>query len=150
MRTKIPPPILAVLWAAAMWFAPRLLPGLSVGVLGGWVLGGLFVLAGLAIAIMANRAFRKAGTTINPMDPSQASQIVEGGPFGFSRNPMYLGMALILTGWALWFGHWLNFALVALFVWYITEFQIKPEEEALTAKFGEAYEAYKQKVRRWV
>ena len=87
---------------------------------------------------------------LSPMAPSRASSIVATGLFAWSRNPMYLGMAVALLGLSAWFGTVLGYALVPLFCVYITEFQIKPEERALMASFGAEYEAYMAKVRRWV
>ena len=63
---------------------------------------------------------------------------------------MYLGLTLLLTGWAIYLGAWLALVGPVVFVAYMTRFQIVPEERAMSAKFGEAYEAYRRGVRRWV
>ena len=63
---------------------------------------------------------------------------------------MYLGLALLLTGWAVFLGDAANIALLAVFVGYMTRFQIKPEERALETKFGTSYTNYKRSVRRWL
>lgn len=75
--------------------------------------------------------------------------MVDSGVFGFSRNPIYLGMALILVAWALWLAAPFAWLGVLLFVVVITCWQIVPEEEILLNKFGEPYRLYCQKVRRW-
>ncbi len=70
--------------------------------------------------------------------------------FAISRNPIYLADLLLLAALAVWFGNALNIALLALFVWYINRYQIAPEERALAQLFGEAYAAYRARVRRWL
>ena len=95
------------------------------------------------------RVFRKVGTTVNPVDPDQASMLVVEGPFTFSRNPMYLGMSEMLIGFGFIFGAWLTLPIVALFMIYITIFQILPEEAVMKEKFAD-YDEYCSKVRRWI
>ena len=73
-----------------------------------------------------------------------------GGVFRLTRNPMYLGMALILAAWALWLGNAGGALLLAGFVAFIGRFQIAPEERALRAHFGEEFDAYARRVRRWI
>ena len=84
------------------------------------------------------------------MDPSKASQLVTAGVFRVSRNPMYLGMTLLLIGLALWLGSASPWLIPPLFVIIITVAQIIPEEHALGQVFGEPYAAYRRRVRRWV
>jgi len=76
--------------------------------------------------------------------------MVTTGVFALSRNPMYLGMALALLGLAAWRSTLPGYALVPLFGVCMNEFQIKPEERALLARFGKEFSAYMSKVRRWV
>jgi protein-S-isoprenylcysteine O-methyltransferase Ste14 len=63
---------------------------------------------------------------------------------------MYLGFFLILIGWAIFLSHALSVLLLPAFVWYMNRFQIEPEERALASLFGEAFEAYRTRVRRWL
>jgi protein-S-isoprenylcysteine O-methyltransferase Ste14 len=105
--------------------------------------GILFMLAGLY-------EFQKAKTTFNPMTPGAASSVVTSGVYRVSRNPMYVGFLLLLIGWAIWLSHTLPFFLLPAFVLYMNRFQILPEERALSAKFGKAYDSYQQGVRRWL
>jgi len=111
-----------------------------------WTLLGLGIVAGAAGVLQ----FRRAGTTKNPLTPEAASALVTGGIYRFTRNPMYLGMALILLAVAVFFSNPLGLAGVALFVVWITVFQIGPEERALEKKFGEAFLRYKERVRPWL
>jgi protein-S-isoprenylcysteine O-methyltransferase Ste14 len=150
MRPRIPPPIVMLLAASAMWALHHWLP------LGRWIappwnwLGALAASAGVAIIATAMLTFRKAQTTINPLDPSKASQLVTGRVYRLSRNPMYLGLLLLLVGWALWLGSASPWLVPPLFVIVITVAQIVPEEEALGRLFGERYRAYRQSVPRWI
>lgn len=150
MKTKIPPPVLAILFAAIIWAVDKHLAGGEVAVSFRVPMTALLGASAIALVASANMAFRKAKTTVNPMDPSKASTLVSTGVFTMSRNPMYLAVALLLSAWAVWLGNVFNLASIIGFVWYMTNFQIKAEEEALAKIFGEAYEAYCKKVRRWI
>jgi protein-S-isoprenylcysteine O-methyltransferase Ste14 len=79
----------------------------------------------------------------------RATHLVTDGVFRRTRNPIYLGMAIILLAWMLRLENWLSATGPILFVAFIDAWQIRPEE-ALEAIFGEAYRKYKQKVRRWI
>ncbi len=110
----------------------------------------VLLLVGLGCALGGVIAFRHAQTTVSPTNPGSASAVVDGGIYKFSRNPMYLGMLLLLTALAFTLSNWLCFATLPLFVAYLSRFQIAPEERVLAAKFGPAYDAYRQRVRRWL
>jgi protein-S-isoprenylcysteine O-methyltransferase Ste14 len=84
------------------------------------------------------------------MDPSKASRLVTGGVFRISRNPMYLGLALLLIGWAVWLGSASPWLIPPLFVTIVTLLQIIPEEEALARLFGDQYVEYRRDVLRWL
>ncbi len=150
MRLLIPPPLQGLIALAAMWGIARLAPGLGMEFPARRGLAFAFLGAGLAIELVAVGAFIAAKTTVNPLKPDRASRLVTRGLYRISRNPMYLGLLLLLTGLALWFGNPLNIAVLALFVWYVTIFQIRPEEDALAEKFGAEFDAYRAKVRRWI
>ena len=92
----------------------------------------------------------KNQTTINPLNPYQASFLVNSGIFGFTRNPMYLGMLLILMSISFKFNILGGILICILFKIYITRFQIMPEEEAMEKIFGKDFVEYKKKVRRWI
>jgi protein-S-isoprenylcysteine O-methyltransferase Ste14 len=108
-----------------------------------------FVLA-LALVVAAFLAFRKHRTTYHPQNVDKARTLLTSGIFGFSRNPMYLGMALVLAGWAFYLASPLAVLGVVFFVAYIQRFQIVPEERALGSTFGADYAAYCARVRRWI
>lgn len=84
------------------------------------------------------------------MKPSSAWFLVTSGIHGFTRNPMYFGFLLALVGWALYLGNALAFLFLPAFVLYMNRFQIEPEEQALTALFGQEFVAYASRVRQWI
>lgn len=110
----------------------------------------LFFLAGFGIAVAGILAFRKAQTTIDPTKPQESSQLVTSGIYRFTRNPMYLGLALVLLGWIVQMGMGISFSALVVFVWFISKYQIMPEETILKERFGEPYTKYCQQVRRWI
>ena len=148
LEVKVPPPAVALLFGLLMWLtssvvAPVEFPfGARVGV--------TVVLAsvGLTFGVAGMISFRRARTTMNPTKPSAASSLVTGGVFRFTRNPMYLSLLLYLLAWAAYLSNWLALLFVPVFVLYINELQIKPEERALSALFGAEYASYKARVRR--
>ena len=140
------PPVWLAGHAVAAWLVAHSLPGgpraWAAGP--GWALVAL----GLALALWAAFAFRRARTTIIPHLQPQA--LVTTGPYGLSRNPIYLGDALILSGLCLVWGSLSALALVVLFVWVITARFIRPEEARLSDAFGEAFHDWEGRVRRWI
>jgi len=103
----------------------------------------------VVISCVALIQFYRAKTTTNPKNPSKASSLVTNGIYKYSRNPMYLGLLLILLGWGLWLANAFNVLLAAGFVSYMNTFQIQPEESSLTSLFGTEYKQYCIRVRRW-
>ncbi len=150
LELKIPPPIVGLLVGLAMWALS--LVGPSFGLLPGWRIAvvALLVLAGLAVDLLGLLAFLGARTTVNPLRPERSSALVTGGIYRITRNPMYLGMALLLTAWAVHLGALTAWAGPVAFVLYITRFQIRPEERVLTERFGDDYRAWCARVRRWL
>ena len=149
-RPVIPPPIIALAAGALMWAIARKagLPALDFP--GRIPVAAALAGAGLLIDLVSVAAFVRARTTVNPLAPERANALVVSGLYRFSRNPMYLGMLMILLGWAAWLAQPLALAPVAAFVVLIEVLQIRPEEKALEEKFGEDYREYKKRVRRWL
>ena len=147
---KIPPVAQVLAVAAAMWLIAKYVPALSVAIPARKVLVVLFFCLGGAVAIPGITAFRTAGTTVDPRYPEKASNLVVAGVYRYSRNPMYLGLLLLLIAWALYLSNLLGFAGLPLFVLGMNRLQIRHEEAAMEALFGDEYRAYKQKVRRWI
>ena len=149
-KNLIPPPLVAVILATVIWWFKTDTTILEKP--GQTLIAIAIVLIGTAICIdiTAIYAFYKAKTTIDPLRPEKASMIVTSGPFRFTRNPMYLGLSLLLAGWGLIQNSWLLVPAVIGFVIYMTHMQIIPEEKILAEKFGEPYLRYQQTVRRWL
>jgi len=108
-----------------------------------------FVVAGF-VGIAGVYEFRRAQTTVNPVKVETASTVVDSGIFAYTRNPMYLGLFLLLFGFAYWQQNLISIAFSFTFILYMNRFQILPEERALESLFGASYIDYKQKVRRWI
>lgn len=150
LECKIPPLIYVALFSFAAYLLSIYAPwyriktpyltavGLTVGMLG------------LAIAVTAAVQFKINNTTLSPLNPKRATTFVARGLFCFSRNPMYLGMLLMLTGWVLVLGGLSGVIVVPLFVAVMTKWQILPEERALQESFGKQFSDYKNEVRRWL
>ncbi len=150
LEHKIPPPVVGALVAAAMWLVSALGPQFPIASGPKIALVAILAAAGVAFDLMGLLAFRAARTTINPLKPERASAMVIGGVYRISRNPMYVGLALLLLAWAVYLSAPLPFAGPVIFALYITRFQIKPEERVLRGIFGEEYSAYAARVRRWL
>ena len=150
MRPIIPPPIIGLAIAFCMWLAARSASGLSFDLPHQLFLAGILIAAGLLIEAISVAAFWRRKTTVNPLAPSKSSALVTEGLYRISRNPMYLGMALLLIGWGVYLGNPINLLLIGSFVWIINVAQIKPEERALREIFGAEYDAYARRVRRWI
>ena len=150
LELKIPPPIVALLVAVAMWAIALTATRIEMTPLVRFGAALVFAIAGVGIGILGVIGFRHARTTANPMKPEAASSLVTSGVYRFTRNPMYLGLCLVLVAWALFLSSPLAFLGPILFIAYITRFQIAPEETALSAIFEEEFAAYKAKVRRWI
>lgn len=147
---KVPPPLVALACAGLAWLLVHYSPGLVFPLPGRVWIATAFVLAGITLDLSGLVVFRKAQTTINPLAPGKSTAVVQTGPYAFTRNPMYLGMASVLFGYCVYLANPLSVFSVLVFCAYITRFQIIPEERLLLGKFGEAYARYKDTVRRWI
>jgi protein-S-isoprenylcysteine O-methyltransferase Ste14 len=150
LELKIPPMILLAIAALLMWAIARAAPHLTRPYPGRVLLATALLVLGIAIIGMGLRAFRTASTTVDPRFPENASGVVSSGIYRYTRNPMYLGMLVVLLAWAAQLGNLATVVVPVLFALYITRWQIVPEERALAAKFGAEYEAYRRAVRRWL
>lgn len=150
LELKIPPPVVGALTAAAMWGVSALGPQLSFASGPRYAAVAILVVAGVAFDLLGLVAFRASRTTINPLKPERASALVTGGVYRLTRNPMYVGLGLLLLALTVYLSALLPFAGPVLFVLYITRFQIQPEERVLSGIFGEEYSTYAARVRRWL
>jgi len=150
LEHKIPPPVVGLACAAAMYVAAQYTHVIPIAPLWKWPLVALFALAGLALDFSGLMAFLRRHTTINPLHPEKSSALVTGGVYTITRNPMYLGMASLLLAWSVYLQSPAALLGIAAFMAYITHFQIKPEERMLEQLFGGEFAAYRGRVRRWL
>jgi protein-S-isoprenylcysteine O-methyltransferase Ste14 len=152
MKAKIPPPLVLVACGILMWLTDKLLPRFSfvfpTRLLAFWI----FLLMGVLLLASGASNFLRRNTTIHPdrKSLSKATTLVTTGIYRYSRNPIYLGMAIMLVAWVIFLQNWLSVLGVIIFVLFIDYYQIRPEEQALEKVFGEEYVRYKRRVRRWV
>jgi protein-S-isoprenylcysteine O-methyltransferase Ste14 len=143
-----PPPLIFLGGLAVGFGLEALLPGSSIPDALAWILGGVLLLAGLVLLFSFERAFTQRNTPANPWRPTTA--IATDGPYRLTRNPAYVGMALVYIGIAL-----LSQALwvllpLPLVLAIVDRGVIAREERYLERKFGQEYLDYKRRVRRWV
>jgi protein-S-isoprenylcysteine O-methyltransferase Ste14 len=148
--SRIPPPLWMLVFAALMWGLNRYCP-ISTLVATPWNRLGWCLIAIAPVApLTAIAQFRRARTTINPIELARVTTLVTTGIYRWTRNPMYLGLSVLLVGWAIVLGTLSPFVLPPLFVLLMTQIQILPEERALREHFGDEYERYCRQVGRWL
>lgn len=150
LELKVPPPLVALATAAGMWAISRVTFVVQVDSVVRIAVAVILAFLGGAISTAGIVAFRRARTTLNPTRPDAASSLVTGGIYRVTRNPMYVGLLLVLLAWAAFLGAPWTLAGPVVFVAYMDVFQIGPEERALEAAFGETYAQYVSRVRRWM
>ena len=151
-QVRIAPPILIALCLIASWCLEQgqawpILPatrwhGLRAA------LSGALILGGVGLVLYCARLFKRAQTPIQPWRPT--SDIITSGPYRYSRNPIYLGIAIAGAGIALAFNSWWMLFGVLAFALIANKHVIEREEEYLERKFGEAYSSYRSETRRWL
>ena len=141
----VPPPVIFIGCALIMAYLPNPSP-VTINI----VIAYLIALASSFVGFFSVWQFYKNKANIHPIHLEKSKVFVVSGIYRFSRNPMYLSLAGLLVAWAVYLQSAVSFLGVFLFVYFITQWQIKPEEYWLEKKFGESYLAYKKKVRRWI
>lgn len=150
LELKIPPLLLFAITLALMWATAVMTHDMGMNGILRLVLGTLSLIIGGFIAISGVLGFKRARTTVNPMNPEKASVLVSTGIYQHTRNPMYLGLLFCLFAWACVLDNVFSLFFVVMFPIYMTRFQIQPEERILASVFGQDYETYKKQVRRWL
>lgn len=152
LETRIPPVVQWAVTAAVTWILALLdfdgspLDGQTFD-----VIGIVVALAGLGLGVAGGRSFSRASTTIDPLQPEKSSSLVTDGVYRYTRNPMYLGLTLIIVGWAFVLGSLVGLIVgPGLLMAALTRLQIRPEERVLAEKFGDEYAAFRSRVRRWL
>ena len=145
---KIPPPILVLILVIANYFSSKKIDLIhlpnqdSISI--------LILLIGMLILINPIFKFIKSKTTIDPIKFKKVNKLITSGIYKYSRNPMYLGLLMIVISTSILYLNIFSIITPILFVCWINRFQIKREEIFLTEKFGKEYVSYKTKTRRWI
>lgn len=150
LELKIPPLALFVVILLLSYWLANSLTFASFPFPYSQVISALGILVSGIIGVSAVWEFKKRKTTVNPIKVDNASLVVDSGIFGYSRNPMYLALFILIFCFGYYLQNLLSVSLSFLFVIYMNRFQILPEERALESLFGAEYVDYKQKVRRWI
>lgn len=150
MTFRIPPPIQGLAWAAIMWALAIFSPPITYSFPRRVALVAIVAGLGILIELISVFGFIKARTTVNPINLNKSSDLVTNGFYRITRNPMYLGMLLLLLAWSLYLANPFSLLGIFGFIFVMNEIQIKPEEQALEKIFGQDYLDYKKRVRRWI
>src|ERR1041385_598640 len=124
LKLKIPPPVVALVMAVLMWLLAQAAPRFDVSLPARRVIAAFVALAGVSTAMAGVVSFRRAGTTVNPLRPEKASSLVVSGIYRVTRNPMYLGLLLVLIAWEVILSNALAFIILPAFILYMNHFQI--------------------------
>jgi len=147
-KRKIIPPVYLLMTLLLMWFMDYFVPVYDYVSPPIAYAGIIAVLGGIAMATIAARMFKEVDTGIKPFD--EATALVTGGFYRFTRNPMYMGMFLLLLGVAFLLGSAGALLPIPVFVLIIRNNFVLGEERFMEAAFGQQYREYKTRVRRWL
>ncbi len=145
---KIPPPLLVLILVIANYFSSKKIDLIHLP--NQDLISILILLIGMLILINPIFKFIKSKTTIDPIKFKKVNKLITAGIYKYSRNPMYLGLLMIVTSTSLFYLNIFSITTPFLFYFWINRFQIKREEIFLTEKFGKEYLLYKTKTRRWI
>ena len=145
---KIPPPLLVLILVISNYFSSKKIDVIHIP--NQDLVSIVIFLIGILILIIPVSKFIKSKTTIDPIKFKKVNKLVTSGIYKYSRNPMYLGLLMILISSSIFYLNIYSITTPFFFYWWITKFQIKREEIFLTDKFGKEYLSYKTKTRRWI
>lgn len=145
LDTKIPPPIVTIIILSIIYLFDLNEYNLNTD-----IISILILFIGLIFILSAVIQFVNRKTTVNPTKPHKTTTLVITGTYKITRNPMYLGMLLIIISFAFYKTSIVSIILIPFFIFYINKFQIEPEELEMRKKFGKEYEDYCKKVDRWI
>ena len=146
--TKIPPPILVLILVSSNYFSSKKIDLIHLP--NQDLISIIILLIGILILINPIFKFIKSKTTIDPIKFTKVNKLIISGIYKYSRNPMYLGLLMIVISTSIFFLNIFSITTPFLFYCWINRFQIKREEIFLTEKFGKEYMLYKTKTRRWI
>jgi len=146
--SKIPPPLVVLILVISTFFSSKKIDLIQIPFQS---LISIFILSiGILILLNPVLKFKKSKTTINPIKFKKVNKLVTSGIYKYSRNPMYLGLLMIVISSSIFYLNIYSVLTPLFFYLWINRFQIKREEVFLTEKFGEDYLSYKKKTRRWI
>lgn len=145
---RFPPPLIVLALVAGGYLLHRLLPFPVGDASWRWIVGAGSIALGLAIILTALLQFKRAQTPVEPWQPT--TTIIRHGPYRYSRNPIYLAFCIATVGIGLCLNSWWIIAALLPLVYLLQRLVIRREEAYLEARFGQAYLAYRHKVRRWL
>lgn len=145
----LPPPLVAVVCVGVMLKLAWWLRAWQLPFPGRFLLAGVVMLGGVLLALAGVRALRRAHTTISPFSPHKTAVLVTDGLYARTRNPMYLGLLIVLLGAVIALANPAALLGAVLFVFWIDRFQIRPEERVLSERIGSAYDSYRANTPRW-
>ena len=148
VKRVIYPPMWLLIGIIVTFVLNEYFPGPRFTSLEGQLAGGVLIVIGLALLVIAGGLFQRAGTNLIPF--REVTALVTTGVYRYSRNPMYLGMASVLLGLAITVGATTALLVPPVFMASIEFRYIRPEEEMLRGVFPEEFPAYCQQVRRWL
>jgi len=145
---KIPPPILVLILVSSNYYSSKKIDLIHLP--NQDLISIIIFLFGILILINPIFKFIKSKTTIDPIKFKKVNKLIISGIYKYSRNPMYLGLLMIVISTSIFYLNIFSITTPFLFYCWINRFQIKKEEIFLTEKFGEEYMSYKIKTRRWI
>ncbi len=146
--SKIPPPLVVLILVISTFFSSKKIDLIQIPFQS---FISIFILSiGILILLNPVLKFKKSKTTINPIKFKKVNKLVTSGIYKYSRNPMYLGLLMIVVSSSIFYLNIYSILTPLFFYLWINRFQIKREEVFLTEKFGEDYLSYKKKTRRWI
>ena len=148
IKTKFPPPLVALTFGFLINYTKNIFPKIEIK--NEIIFGSFMIISGLIIILSAIILYKKYQTTVSPLNPSNATKLITDGVYKFSRNPMYLGLLLVLFGISIILNPIGGLFLIPLFILYLNLFQIIPEENAMVDLFKDEFLEYKKNVRRWI
>ena len=150
LELKIPPVAIFLLFAAVMWVAAATTEDYRFNGLFRSILIALTLFVSAVFGLAGIISFKRASTTVHPLKPERSSSLVTSGIFRLSRNPMYLALLLALLAWGLYLSNLYAVAIASLFVPWMNQFQIRPEERAMEKLFAQEFNDYREATRRWL
>ena len=146
--SKIPPPLVVLILVISTFFSSKKIDLIQIPFQS---LISIFILSiGILILLNPVLKFKKSKTTINPIKFKKVNKLVTSGIYKYTRNPMYLGLLMIVISSSIFYLNIYSILTPLFFYLWINRFQIKREEVFLIEKFGEDYLSYKKKTRRWI